>query len=115
MSFPKKLHACTEIFDGQENARVHDLMDLLLARDLLEPADLARVREACEAIFATRAKQSWPPELIVYPSWAETYQALAEDEGFTITDVAEAASLVRSFIAEIDAAPAPETESASPS
>lgn len=111
----QKLHACTEIFDGQENARVHDLMDLLLARDLLEPADLARVREACEAIFATRAKQSWPPELIVYPSWAETYQALAEDEGFTITDVAEAASLVRSFIAEIDAAPAPETESASPS
>lgn len=28
----QKLHACTEVFEGEENARVHDLMDLLLAR-----------------------------------------------------------------------------------
>lgn len=97
----QKLHACTEVFDGQENERVHDLMDLLLARDLLEPASLRRVREACEAIFANRAKQPWPPELIVYPGWAETYSAIADEEGFPVDDVEDAASQVRAFIEEI--------------
>lgn len=100
----QKLHACTEVFDGQENERVHDLMDLLLARDLLQPASLVRVREACQAIFANRAKQPWPPELIVYPSWAEVYRALAKEESFLVTDVVEAAARVRSFIEEIDIA-----------
>ena len=100
----QKLHACTEVFDGQENERVHDLMDLLLARDLLEPASLRRVREACEAIFANRAKQPWPPELIAYPGWAETYSAIADEEGFPVDDVEDAASQVRVFIEEIDAA-----------
>ncbi len=100
----QKLHACTEVFDGQENERVHDLMDLLLARDLLEPASLSRVREACEAIFANRAKHPWPPKLIVYPGWAETYRAIAEEEGFPVDDVEDAASQVRAFIEEIAAA-----------
>ncbi len=98
----QKLHACTEVFDDQENERVHDLMDLLLARDLLGPASLARTQEACQAIFANRAKQPWPPELIVYPSWAETYTAIAEEDGFPIGDVAEAAAQVRGFIEEIE-------------
>lgn len=31
----QKLHACTEVFEGEENARVHDLMDLLLAAERL--------------------------------------------------------------------------------
>ena len=99
----QKLHACTEVFKGEENARVHDLMDLLLARDLLTPEDLGRVREACTAIFDNRQKQSWPPQLTVYQSWTETYARLAEEEGFPVNDVEEAASLVRAFIAEIDA------------
>lgn len=100
----QKLHACTEVFDGEENERVHDLMDLLLARDLLEPPGLARTREACQAIFANRAKQPWPPELIVYPSWTEIYEAIAEEKGFPVDEVEEAASQVRGFIDEIDAA-----------
>lgn len=100
----QKLHACTEIFEGEENARVHDLMDLLLARDLLAPEDLRRVREACTAIFDNRQKQAWPPQLTVYRSWAETYARLAAEEGFPVGDVEEAAALVGEFIAEIDAA-----------
>lgn len=100
----QKLHACTEIFEGEENARVHDLMDLLLARGLLAPEDLRRVREACTAIFDNRQKQAWPPQLTVYRSWAETYARLAAEEGFPVGDVEEAAALVGEFIAEIDAA-----------
>jgi integrase len=46
----------------------------------------------------------WPPELTTPPSWAEPYVRLAGDLGFAITDVHEAATLVRGFIAEIDAA-----------
>lgn len=100
----QKLHACTEVFEGEENARVHDLMDLLLARELLAPNDLRRVREACVAIFANRNQQAWPPELTLYPSWADVYARLAMEEGFTIDDVEETAALVREFISEIDAA-----------
>lgn len=100
----QKLHACTEVFEGEENARVHDLMDLLLARDLLAPKDLRRVREACVAIFDNRQKQTWPPQLTVYPSWAETYARLTVEEGVPVGDVEEAAALVGDFIAEIDAA-----------
>lgn len=82
-SFPKRKRPhnmrvlpCTEVFEGEENARVHDLMDLLLARDLLAPEDLRRVREACTAIFDNRQKQTWPPQLTIYRSWAETYAPL---------------------------------------
>jgi Nucleotidyl transferase AbiEii toxin, Type IV TA system len=100
----QKLHACTEVFDDDENDRVHDLMDLMLARDLLEADDLIRAREACLAIFASRSKQAWPPSITTYPSWAETFARLAAEEGFPVTDVELAADAVREFIAAIDAA-----------
>ena len=101
----QKLHACTEpSAEGKENQRVHDLMDLLLARDLLEQGDLERVREACVTIFAGRSVHEWPPELVVYLSWPETFAKLATEENFPITDVEQAAELVREFIVEIEQA-----------
>lgn len=100
----QKLHACTEAFEDGENARVHDLIDLLLARDLLEPGDLRRVRQACVAIFDNRGKQPWPPTLTEHPSWPETFARIADEASFPIRNVEEAASSVREFISEIDAA-----------
>jgi hypothetical protein len=47
--------------DRTKDSRLH----LLLARDLLAPEDLQRVREACTAIFDNRQKQTWPPQLTV--------------------------------------------------
>jgi hypothetical protein len=79
-------------------------MDLLLARNLLAPGDLRRVREACVAIFDNRKKQTWSPQLTVYRSWSETYARLADEEDIPLGDVEEAACLVRDFIAEIDTA-----------
>lgn len=102
----QKLHACTEPPEGGENDRAHDLADLLLARDLLAPGSLVRVREACIAIFTGRRTHDWPPELVVYPSWPAVYAKVASDEGFPIADVGEAAELVRVFIEEIDGASA---------
>lgn len=50
------------------------------------------------AIFDNRQKQAWPPQLTVYPSWAETYARLAAEEGFPIGDVEKAAAMVSEFI-----------------
>ena len=98
----QKLHACTHPPErGAENQRVHDLMDLLLARDLLEEDELKRVREACLAIFARRDAHQWPPDLTVYPSWPTTFAKLAAEENFPIGDVEQAAKLVREFVVEI--------------
>jgi hypothetical protein len=99
----QKIHACTEPpEEGRENQRVHDLMDLLLARDLLERSDLPRVREACLTIFAGRDTHGWPPEIVVYATWPATFAKLAEEEGFPIVDAEEAAEMVREFVEEID-------------
>ena len=101
----QKLHACTEMLDeGKENDRARDLMDLLLARRLLERQELARVREVCTGIFENRKKHGWPPDVIVYASWPSVYSRIAAEEDFPITEVWEAAEQVREFIAEIDAA-----------
>jgi hypothetical protein len=97
-----KLHAVTERFDDRDNDRFRDLIDLLLLADL-EP-DLARVREACLDIFASREKHAWPPALTVEPSWPAQYGALASEQEFPVDDVNDAVRLVRELIDQIDAA-----------
>jgi len=93
----QKLHAVTERFaDGRENPRFRDLLDLQLL-EALSPDPVA-VRDACERVFAVRAQQAWPPTLIVPPSWAAGYAALAAELDFDVTDVEQAASAVRAFI-----------------
>lgn len=98
----QKIHACTERFDGDENDRSRDLIDLILLCDAVE--DLDAVNEACVTTFERRDRHSWPPELAIEPSWPETYAAEAKRCEFGVATVEEAADLVRAFIAEIDAA-----------
>jgi hypothetical protein len=102
----QKIHACTEPPpEGEdENIRFHDLMDLILLRDLVREDGWPAVRAACIDTFETRAKHAWPPELVVYPSWPDSFAALAEEQGFAITDVQEAARQVREMIVRIDGA-----------
>jgi hypothetical protein len=102
----QKIHACTEPpHEGKdENPRFHDTMDLILLRDLVEDDGWRAVRNACIDTFQTRAKHSWPPELIVYPSWPEAFAALAEGQDFPILAVEDAAAQVREMIIRIDAA-----------
>jgi hypothetical protein len=99
----QKLHACTEVFaTGPGNDRFRDLIDLLLLR-ALDP-DLAAIRQACIDIFGTRGKHAWPPVLSTPASWSGPYTRLADELGFSITNVEEAARLITEFIAEIDQA-----------
>lgn len=102
----QKIHACTEPpYEGKdENPRFHDPMDLILLRDLVAEDGWPAVRRACVDTFETRAKHTWPPELVVYPSWPAAFAALAVEQEFNIADVEEAARQVREMIARIDAA-----------
>lgn len=91
-----KLHAVTERFEGRTNDRYRDLIDLILLAEL-QP-DTAWVARACREVFAERSTHSWPPALAVEPGWPQQYQALAVEQGFPITDVEEAAGVVRELI-----------------
>jgi len=96
----EKLHAVTLTYNGKENPRYWDLIDLLLLRDLV--SDLSSVREACDDVFKVREKHSWPPELRVPSFWLEPYAELANELKLKIVDVEEAAAEIRTLIAEIE-------------
>lgn len=101
----QKLHACTQLPQGQaENRRVHDLIDLLLLRDLVPAGDWHSVRTACLDTFQVRATHDWAPQLIVYPSWRSAYALLATEQEFAISDVEDAAKQVQAMIEKIDQA-----------
>ncbi|GAA0615199.1 nucleotidyl transferase AbiEii/AbiGii toxin family protein [Sporichthya brevicatena] len=75
----QKLHACTATLSPpKSNDRAHDLVDLQLLEALLGEVELHETRAACIAVFATRAQQSWPPAISVYPHWAAIYQRALE-------------------------------------
>lgn len=94
----QKLHACTE----RENDRSRDLIDLLLLRGMLDADDLPHVRDACVEIFELRAKHAWPPTVVVFDAWRESFPREADDLGFAIDDVDQAAAAVQDLVAEID-------------
>lgn len=98
----QKLHAVTQRFEDRENERFRDLIDLIICRDLV--VGLEKVREACVDTFETRGLHPWPPTLEVPDAWSEPYMALAEEMGFPVVDVADAAGQVREFIDKIDTA-----------
>jgi Nucleotidyl transferase AbiEii toxin, Type IV TA system len=94
----QKLHACT----GRENDRSRDLVDLLLLRGMLGADGLPRVREACVEIFELRVEHAWPPTVIVFDAWRESLLREAEELGFAIRDVDQAAAEVQDLVREID-------------
>jgi hypothetical protein len=47
---------------------------------------------------------SWPPAVTVFDAWRETFPRDADELGFEIRDVDQAAAEVRSLIDEIDRA-----------
>jgi hypothetical protein len=99
----QKIHAVSEapLKDGGENVRFWDLIDLQLL-EAVTNGDLSIIREACEETFAIRAQHTWPPGISVYPSWSESYAAMARNMEMPITEVEEAAAAVAAFIARIE-------------
>ena len=99
----QKLHAVSEppLRPDTENARYWDLIDLQLLQALTEE-NLAPVKEACVQTFTTRAQQTWPPRITIYPDWSERYTTMATRLDMPITDVNEAVGVIHDFIRCID-------------
>ncbi|MEI7742872.1 MAG: nucleotidyl transferase AbiEii/AbiGii toxin family protein [Chloroflexota bacterium] len=101
----QKLHACTEVREDRDNDRFRDLIDLLLLEEILAEPDLPAVRLACEEVFRLRGRHAWPPEIRLYPLWADGYRNLALGMGFPVAEVSDATVAVSDFVARIAAAP----------
>jgi len=100
----QKLHACTEVPDGERvNDRFRDLIDLLLLWDLVPPDQRSPVREACREIFALRRLHPWPPRITVFDTWPAEYRALAAELCFPLPEVDAAALAVQEMIDGINA------------
>lgn len=96
----QKIHAVTERYPTErENPRVRDLVDIQLL-EATDP-DIRKVRNACEQVFASRGQHSWPRDVDVPPSWTAGYEALATTLALPVTDVTEAANVVRGYINQI--------------
>lgn len=82
----QKLHACSEPPSAETpNERAWDLYDILLLADLVDDAEYPALREACIEVFGLRAKQPWPPAIVVQPSWPATWRRLAQGEGSSLS------------------------------
>lgn len=100
----QKLHACTDTPDGKPNDRSRDLIDLILLRGLINRDDLSSVRDACVEIFDLRDRHHWPPKIVVFEPWRESYPREADDLDYDVRDVDTAATAVQTLIDEIDSA-----------
>lgn len=98
----QKLHAVTEVWQGQDNDRFRDLLDLQLLATEVDRIGLGAVREACLQVFERRNKHPWPPQVRVYPTWGSQYAQVAARINFPVTDVEAAARAVTDLVAYID-------------
>lgn len=102
----QKLHAMTlPPVDGRQNTRFRDLLDLVLLTEMIE--DLPAFREACIGVFAHRGTHPWPPTVDIPAEWVQPYRALAEEVGVEVTDAADAALRLRSFLHRLEVAALP--------
>lgn len=99
----QKLHACTAPdVEGWVNDRVHDLVDLQIARRIYE-GPLTEFRAAAMRLFTSRDHHSWPPVVSARQGWEQRYEAEAEGLDVLAT-LAAAIDWANAFIAEVDAA-----------
>lgn len=81
---------------GKQNDRFRDLIDLLLMEELID--DYSGLREACEAVFRTRATQAWPPAIDPPSHWTEPFRRLASELDLPVADLAEGTRRVQALI-----------------
>jgi hypothetical protein len=111
----QKLHACTDpSTDEQPNERIHDIVDLLMLREVFFGAgqSLTALRQSCVQIFDARAElarqagkppRPWPPIVEDHEHWREPYARLAGDSDVGLA-FNQAIETMNAWINEIDAA-----------
>lgn len=98
----QKLHGMTKVpYDGSENDRFRDAVDILLMRDLVGHEQLQDVRIACEETFASRGLHEWPPGIALPEAWAAPYTALARSVGLGIESLDDAEQELRRFVRDL--------------
>jgi len=86
----EKIHAYTFPWQGRDNTRVKDLVDLVLLAQL-EQVEPERIRRALAATFKARGTHPLPAKLPAPPGdWAESYADLAEKLGLDARTLAQA-------------------------
>lgn len=97
----QKLHACTDPHsEERRNNRVHDVVDLLLAREtFFTDGDLSE------------PERGWPPHLHAHPHWAAIFPKQADEVGLTLS-FEEAIRAVNAWIDSIVASGIPGAQQA---
>jgi predicted nucleotidyltransferase component of viral defense system len=99
--FAEKVHALTRTWEGVENTRTRDLVDLMLLLDLGLPPGV-RVREAIEMVFQVRSTHAVPHGLVDPPTaWEVEYARLAAELSLRESTVASAMSRLRTYWKEL--------------
>lgn len=99
----EKFRGMLRTFDGRENTRVRDLVDLviLVEHGLLDPFALA---EATKRVWREQAGVEPPRELPLLPAfWPERYEELAAEQNLSTLSFSAASALVSRLWAEIHA------------
>jgi hypothetical protein len=95
----QKWHGMTRAMPNDaQNDRFRDAADLLLLRDLVAPAELPGVRQACEETFRVRAEQPWPPPVRLPNHWEKPFGAMATALTLPTTTLREAERELRAFL-----------------
>lgn len=96
----QKIHAVTEVPDsGRANERFRDLLDLAMLSVLAPPSP--HLRAVCEETFTLRAKQAWPPAIVVHSGWIQPLEQRAKEMGLSITTTEDIAEYVASYVGQI--------------
>jgi hypothetical protein len=94
----EKLHTYTRTYSSGETTRARDLADILLAASL-EQFDSAKLKQALEATFQTRASHDLPREMPDPPRRiSASYRQLARDLDLPWTTIEEAGQAVGQFL-----------------
>lgn len=98
----QKFHGMTKrLPDGVPNDRFRDAVDLVLLKGMLAPAELPRVREACEETFRLRAEHPWPPDITLPEAWAVPFEAMARQVELEVTALPEAEIAIKTLLHSI--------------
>jgi hypothetical protein len=95
--FAEKIHAFTFPWSDRDNARVKDLVDLVLLvhSGLLK---VTEVEQALETTFRTRTTHSLQAELPKPPKiWSESFRSLAIDLELPVQDLEQAYAYLEAF------------------
>ena len=98
----QKVHGMTKTpYDGSENDRFRDAVDLLLLEELISRDELPAVREACEETFRIRNEHVWPPDITLPISWEKPLISMANELDLVVDSLEETQVRLRRFVQSI--------------